>query len=167
MALISTSFKKIYKPTNNNLKTSSNTRNKNVDNTSRTDKSTGYDRQTGKYENQRAVNVVGNKDTVEHPEQLEYTNDTYVVEQGDSKTILDSLNMSNNEGEVNQDKAKLQEECPLLASLIDNMKLEINESKQMNKSLKTVNMSLGKEIEKYKDIKCVKVAKIKCVQAYG
>ncbi|GKC78921.1 hypothetical protein Tco_1129695, partial [Tanacetum coccineum] len=33
MALISTSFKKIYKPTNNNLKTSSSTRNKNVDNT--------------------------------------------------------------------------------------------------------------------------------------
>ncbi|GJW80555.1 gag-pol polyprotein [Tanacetum coccineum] len=30
MALISTSFMKIYKPTNNNLKTSSNTRNKNV-----------------------------------------------------------------------------------------------------------------------------------------
>ncbi|GJZ10965.1 retrovirus-related pol polyprotein from transposon TNT 1-94, partial [Tanacetum coccineum] len=33
MAFISKSFKKIYKPTNNNLRTSSNTRNKNVDNT--------------------------------------------------------------------------------------------------------------------------------------
>ncbi|GKC32329.1 hypothetical protein Tco_1039623 [Tanacetum coccineum] len=41
MALISTSFMKIYKPTNNNLKTSSNTRNKNVDNTSRTNKRSG------------------------------------------------------------------------------------------------------------------------------
>ncbi|GJS24069.1 hypothetical protein Tco_0452701 [Tanacetum coccineum] len=38
MALILIPFKKIYKPTNNNLKTSSNTRNKNVDNTSRFDR---------------------------------------------------------------------------------------------------------------------------------
>ncbi|GKD85541.1 hypothetical protein Tco_1356695 [Tanacetum coccineum] len=47
MALILASFKKIYKPTNNNLKTSSNTRNKNVDTTPRTDKKSGYDRRTG------------------------------------------------------------------------------------------------------------------------
>ncbi|GJV65106.1 hypothetical protein Tco_1475934 [Tanacetum coccineum] len=56
--LISMSFKKIYKPTNNNLRTSSNTRNTNVDNTPRTNRGTGYDRQTGQYDNQRAVNVV-------------------------------------------------------------------------------------------------------------
>ncbi|GJX16192.1 hypothetical protein Tco_0217024 [Tanacetum coccineum] len=61
MALISTSFKKIYKATNNNLRTSSNTRNKIVDNTPKT---YGYTRQTGQYENQRDVNVFGNKDTV-------------------------------------------------------------------------------------------------------
>nr|GEU75630.1 hypothetical protein [Tanacetum cinerariifolium] len=42
MALISTYFKRIYKPTNNNLRTSSNTRNKNVEFTPRT----GYERQT-------------------------------------------------------------------------------------------------------------------------
>ncbi|GJS70554.1 hypothetical protein Tco_0703395 [Tanacetum coccineum] len=42
MALISMSFKKIYKPTNNILITSSNTRNMNVDNTPRTKKGTGY-----------------------------------------------------------------------------------------------------------------------------
>ncbi|GJV93587.1 hypothetical protein Tco_1541400 [Tanacetum coccineum] len=42
MALISISFKKNYKPTNNNLKTSSNTKNTNVDNTLRSNKETGY-----------------------------------------------------------------------------------------------------------------------------
>ncbi|GKC17655.1 hypothetical protein Tco_1014437 [Tanacetum coccineum] len=47
MALISMSFKKIYKPTNNNLRTLSNTRNTNIDNTPRTNRGTGYDRQTG------------------------------------------------------------------------------------------------------------------------
>ncbi|GKF96217.1 hypothetical protein Tco_0288952, partial [Tanacetum coccineum] len=35
LALIAKYFKKIYKPTNNNLRTSSNTRNKNVDTTPR------------------------------------------------------------------------------------------------------------------------------------
>ncbi|GJW11897.1 ribonuclease H-like domain-containing protein [Tanacetum coccineum] len=64
MALISMSFKKIYKPANNNLRTSSNTRNKNVDNTPRSDRRIGYDRQTGKYENERAVNVVGARENV-------------------------------------------------------------------------------------------------------
>nr|GEY35219.1 hypothetical protein [Tanacetum cinerariifolium] len=41
MALISMSFKKIYKPTNKNLRTSSNTRNKNIDNTLRSYKRIG------------------------------------------------------------------------------------------------------------------------------
>ncbi|GJS79741.1 hypothetical protein Tco_0729622 [Tanacetum coccineum] len=41
MALISMSFKKIYKPTNNNLRTSSNTRNLNIDNTRRSSRGTG------------------------------------------------------------------------------------------------------------------------------
>ncbi|GJX30167.1 hypothetical protein Tco_0238246 [Tanacetum coccineum] len=64
MALISTSFKKIYKHTNNNLKTSSNNRNKNIDNTPRSNRRTGYDRQTRQYENQRAVNVAGARENV-------------------------------------------------------------------------------------------------------
>ncbi|GJT85082.1 hypothetical protein Tco_1066799 [Tanacetum coccineum] len=59
VALISMSFKKIYKPTNNNLRTSSNTMNLNVNNTPRSSRGTGYDRQTRQYENQRAINVDG------------------------------------------------------------------------------------------------------------
>ncbi|GJZ89726.1 hypothetical protein Tco_0661508 [Tanacetum coccineum] len=51
MALISLSFKKIYKPTNNNLRTSSNTSRANQDNTLRINKGIGYD-------NQRVVNVI-------------------------------------------------------------------------------------------------------------
>ncbi|GJT98543.1 hypothetical protein Tco_1094061 [Tanacetum coccineum] len=66
MALISMSFKKIYKPINNNLKTSSNTRNVNTDNTLRSERRTGYDRQIGQYDNQRAVNVVGARENVVH-----------------------------------------------------------------------------------------------------
>ncbi|GKA10760.1 hypothetical protein Tco_0690193 [Tanacetum coccineum] len=60
LALIAKYFKKIYKPTSKNLITSSNTRNKNVDTTPRYKN----DNQTRQFGNQRAVNVVGARETV-------------------------------------------------------------------------------------------------------
>nr|GFC23694.1 hypothetical protein [Tanacetum cinerariifolium] len=57
MALISLSFKKIYKPTNNNLRTSSNTSRANHDNSPRINKSAGY-------ENQMIGNVAGARENV-------------------------------------------------------------------------------------------------------
>nr|GFB51740.1 hypothetical protein [Tanacetum cinerariifolium] len=57
MALISLSFKKIYKPTNNNLRTSSNTSRANQDNSPWINGSVGY-------ENQRNGNVAGARETV-------------------------------------------------------------------------------------------------------
>nr|GFA39852.1 hypothetical protein [Tanacetum cinerariifolium] len=57
MALISLSFKKIYKPTNNNLQTSSNTSRENQDNSLRINRGTGYD-------NQRIVNVDVDRENV-------------------------------------------------------------------------------------------------------
>ncbi|GJV09113.1 hypothetical protein Tco_1346769 [Tanacetum coccineum] len=60
LTLIAKYFKKIYKPTNNNLRTSSNTRNKNVDTSSRYKN----DNQTGQFRNQRTVTVAGAKETV-------------------------------------------------------------------------------------------------------
>ncbi|GJT16667.1 retrovirus-related pol polyprotein from transposon TNT 1-94 [Tanacetum coccineum] len=60
MALISLSFKKIYKPTNNNLRTSSNTSRANQDNSPRINRGTGYD-------NQRAFNVAGARENVGTP----------------------------------------------------------------------------------------------------
>ncbi|GJV48079.1 hypothetical protein Tco_1438291 [Tanacetum coccineum] len=63
LALIAKYFKKLYKPTNNNLRTSSNTRNKNVDTTPRYKN----DNQTGQFGNQRAINVVGARETIGSP----------------------------------------------------------------------------------------------------
>ncbi|GJR10112.1 retrovirus-related pol polyprotein from transposon TNT 1-94 [Tanacetum coccineum] len=57
MALISLLFKKIYKPTNNNLRTSSNTSRGHQDNTSKINRGTGYD-------NQRVVNVAADRENV-------------------------------------------------------------------------------------------------------
>nr|GEY13129.1 hypothetical protein [Tanacetum cinerariifolium]GEY20834.1 hypothetical protein [Tanacetum cinerariifolium] len=58
MALMSLSFKKIYKPTDNNLRTSSNTSRANKDNSLRINRSAGY-------KNQRIGNVVGDRENVE------------------------------------------------------------------------------------------------------
>nr|GEV23294.1 hypothetical protein [Tanacetum cinerariifolium] len=63
-ALTSVSFKKIYKPTNNNLRTSSNTNRSNHDNSPRINKGTGYD-------NHKSVNVVGVREIVGTQVELE------------------------------------------------------------------------------------------------
>ncbi|GJW94447.1 retrovirus-related pol polyprotein from transposon TNT 1-94 [Tanacetum coccineum] len=60
LALIAKYFKKLYKPTNNNLITSSNTRNKNVDTTPRYKN----DNQSGQFGNQRTMTVAGARKTV-------------------------------------------------------------------------------------------------------
>ncbi|GJW23906.1 hypothetical protein Tco_0037717 [Tanacetum coccineum] len=60
MVLISLSFKKIYKPTNNNLQTSSNTSRAYQDNSPRINRGTRYD-------NQRAVNVARARENVGTP----------------------------------------------------------------------------------------------------
>nr|GFB66861.1 hypothetical protein [Tanacetum cinerariifolium] len=160
MDLISLSFKKIYKPTNNNLRTSSNTNRANQDNSTRINKGTGY-------ENQRIGNVAEARETVEqadwrddtddesedqeleahymymaqiqevnpddvadsrpifdseplqkvsnddnynvfaieseHPEQSKYVNDTYPIEQDEHNVIIDSLDMSYNREQLDQD----------------------------------------------------------------
>nr|GEU52922.1 retrovirus-related Pol polyprotein from transposon TNT 1-94 [Tanacetum cinerariifolium] len=63
LALIAKYFKKIYKPTNNNLRTSSNSRNKNVDATPRFKN----DNQSRQFGNQRTVNVAGARENVGSP----------------------------------------------------------------------------------------------------
>nr|GEX45235.1 copia protein [Tanacetum cinerariifolium] len=267
MALISLSFKKIYKPTNNNLRTSSNTSRANQDNSPRISRGTGYD-------SQRIVNVDGAKETVgttvvqkyeiwcynckeyghvarecqkpkqakdaayqkekmllckqeeagfplnaeqadwrddiddepedqeleahyvymaqiqevtpdaadnsgpifdseplqrvsnndnynvfaiesEHPEQSKSVNDTYPIEKDEHNVIIDSLDMSYDREQVNQDDDDdLANERDLLASLIEKLKCEIVDSKNRNKFLETSNKAivdkLKGEIEVFK-----------------
>nr|GFB48639.1 hypothetical protein [Tanacetum cinerariifolium] len=72
LPLIAKYFKKIYKPTNNNLRTSSNSKNKNVDTTPQFKN----DNQSEQFGNQRTVNVagerenVGSKDSAYHKEKM-------------------------------------------------------------------------------------------------
>nr|GEZ79128.1 hypothetical protein [Tanacetum cinerariifolium] len=70
MALISLSFKKIYKPTNNNLRMSSNTSRANQDNSPRINRGIGYD-------NQMIGNVAGAKENVEQADWKYDTDDEF------------------------------------------------------------------------------------------
>nr|GFD37931.1 hypothetical protein [Tanacetum cinerariifolium] len=100
MALISLSFKKIYKPTNNNLRTLSNTSRANQDNTPRIHRNAGY-------EGQRSGTVAGARDTVEqkvqnddhydvfaidcqHSEQSQSVHNTYLTEQDAQSMLIES-----------------------------------------------------------------------------
>nr|GEV39659.1 hypothetical protein [Tanacetum cinerariifolium] len=86
MALISLSFKKIYKPTNNNLKTLSNTSRAHQDNTLRINRGIGYD-------NQRVVNVAGaKKNAAYHKEKIIfYKQEEAKIQLSARKAIINSL----------------------------------------------------------------------------
>nr|GEW92164.1 hypothetical protein [Tanacetum cinerariifolium] len=233
MDLISLSFKKIYKPTNNNLRTSSNTSRANQDNSPRISRGTGY-------ENQRLVNVAGARENVayhkekillckqeeagfqlnaeqddwrddtndepddqeleahymymaqiqevspdaadnsgpifdfeplqkvsnndnynvfaiesEHPKQSKSVNDTYPIQQDEHNVIIDSLDMSYDKEQVDQDDDDdLANERELLASLIEKLKCEIDDSKNHNKLLETSNKALVDKLKgEIKDFK--------------
>nr|GEX62539.1 ribonuclease H-like domain-containing protein [Tanacetum cinerariifolium] len=179
MALISLSFKKIYKPTKKNLRTSSNTSRANQDNSLRINRSAGY-------ENQKIGNVVGasmNADVANsgpifddeplqkvsnddhynvfamesvHPEQLKSVHDTYPIEQDTQNVIIDSLDMNYDRDEIDQndDDNDLDKERELLASLIENLKCKIDERKNRNKFLETSNKVLIENLKgEIKDFK--------------
>nr|GEX95231.1 retrovirus-related Pol polyprotein from transposon TNT 1-94 [Tanacetum cinerariifolium] len=195
MALISLSFKKIYKPTNNNLRTSSNTSRANQDNSSWINKNAGY-------ENKRIGNVAGARETKLkrardasyhrekmlfckqeeagiqlNAEQADWRDDTddddddeledqeleahymYMAQlqevfpdAGDSGPIFDDEPLE--EIDQNDDDNDLSKERELLASLIEKLKCEIDESKNRNKFLETSNKVLIENLKgEIKDFK--------------
>nr|GFA31583.1 hypothetical protein [Tanacetum cinerariifolium] len=88
-----------------------------------------------------------------HPEQSKYVHDTYPIKQDAQNVIIDSLDMSDDREEINQDdddddndRAKERE---LLAPLIEKLKCEIDESKnQANNKLSETNNLLYADYKK-------------------
>ncbi|GKB70637.1 retrovirus-related pol polyprotein from transposon TNT 1-94 [Tanacetum coccineum] len=79
----------------------------------------------------------------EHPEQPESVNDIYLEEQGDTNITIDSLDICYDREQDDQDDTdELDQERDLLASLIEKLKCEIDDSKNRNKFLETSNKAL-------------------------
>nr|GFA88374.1 hypothetical protein [Tanacetum cinerariifolium] len=94
-----------------------------------------------------------------HPEKSKPVYDTYPIEQDAQDVIIDSLDMSYEREEIDQndDDNNLAKERELLASLIEKLKCEIDENKNRNKFLETSNKvlieKLKGEIEDFKNKK--------------
>ncbi|GJQ91051.1 retrovirus-related pol polyprotein from transposon TNT 1-94 [Tanacetum coccineum] len=110
--------------------------------------------------------------------QPEFVNDTNPDEQGDTNIPTDSLDMSNNGGQADQDEDDdLARECDLLASLIDKLKCKIDESKNHNKLLELSNKNLvdklkdlkkfQAELDRYHDVNYSSKVEIDCAKAKG
>ncbi|GKA68366.1 integrase, catalytic region, zinc finger, CCHC-type containing protein [Tanacetum coccineum] len=79
----------------------------------------------------------------EHPEQPESSNHIYLAEQGDTKITIDSLDICYDRDQDDQDDTDdLDQERDLLASLIQKLKCEIDDSKNRNKFLESSNKAL-------------------------
>nr|GEY10453.1 hypothetical protein [Tanacetum cinerariifolium] len=93
----------------------------------------------------------------EHLEQSKSVHDTYPIEQDEHNVIRDSLDMSYDREQIDQndDDNDLANECELLASLIEKLKCEIDDNKNRNKILETSNKvlieKLKGEIEDFKN----------------
>nr|GEU80066.1 retrotransposon protein, putative, unclassified [Tanacetum cinerariifolium] len=192
LALIAKYFKKIYKPTNNNLRTSLNSRNKNVDTTLRYKN----DNQSGQFGNQRTMNVAGarenmllckqaEKGILLQAEQYDWLEDTdeeideqeleahysYVekiqeVPTADTCTDSEPLeHVQNNVGynvfanelqhsEQSESISNTQsdDERVVLANLIANLILDVDENKKIQKQLKKANTTLAQELKECKTI---------------
>ncbi|GJT92379.1 hypothetical protein Tco_1081224 [Tanacetum coccineum] len=79
----------------------------------------------------------------EHPEQPESSNDIYLTKQGDTNITIDSSDICYDRAQDDQDETDdLDQERDLLASLIQKLKCEIDDSKNRNKFLESSNKAL-------------------------
>nr|GEW89703.1 hypothetical protein [Tanacetum cinerariifolium] len=172
LALIAKYFKKIYKPTNNNLKTSSNSKNKNVDTTPRY-KNDDHSRNALTARNMDILprNVESRKglrtphttrrrcccasklSRVFHckPSSMIVSN-TCLVETDDSNVTPDSAYICEDDIQNEQNDVESDDERVTLANLIANLKLDVDENKKIQKQLKNANTTLAQELKKCKTI---------------
>nr|GFA45013.1 hypothetical protein [Tanacetum cinerariifolium] len=162
LALIAKYFKKIYKPTNNNLRTSSNSRNKNVDTIPRENvgspvvqqtkiqcfnsKEFDTDDEIDKQELEANYSFMAKIQEVVSPES---NSNAEPLEQDDSDVTPDLPDMCEHDIQTYQN---IKDERVALANLIANVKLDVDENKKIQNQLKKVNTSLAHELKQCKSI---------------
>nr|GEX50368.1 hypothetical protein [Tanacetum cinerariifolium] len=199
VALISLSFMKIYKPTNKNLQTSSNTSRVNQDNSTRINRGTRDatddesedqeleahymymaqlqevtpdDADSGPIFDFEPLQKVSNDDNYnvfaiesEHPEQSKSIHDTYMIEQDVHKVIIDSLNMSYDTEQIDQndDDDDLANE----QSSNNHFKEANNKLFETNKLMYTDLNKFQAELDRRNDVEYASKVEIDCAKAKG
>nr|GEZ41877.1 hypothetical protein [Tanacetum cinerariifolium] len=95
-------------------------------------------------------NVFANE--IQYYEQYESIKSTYVVETGDTNVILDLPDMCDNDIQNDQNAVDCDDERVALANLIANLKLDVDENKNIQKKLKKANTTLVQELKECKSI---------------
>nr|GFB31349.1 hypothetical protein [Tanacetum cinerariifolium] len=86
---------------------------------------------------------------IQHPEQSESVHKTYLIEQDARNVIIESADMHYDSEQIDQNNedADLAKERELLASLIEKLKCEIDETKNRNTLLETSNKVLVEKLK--------------------
>nr|GEX14364.1 hypothetical protein [Tanacetum cinerariifolium] len=112
----------------------------------------------------------------EHPKQSESIHDTYPIEQDEHNMIIDSLDISYDREQIDQnddhndlanDHNDLANEHELLASLITKLKCKIYENKNRNNFLETSNKKSQAELARRNDVEYASKVEIDCAKARG
>nr|GEV80090.1 hypothetical protein [Tanacetum cinerariifolium] len=89
---------------------------------------------------------------LQHSEQSESINNTWLVETDDSNVIADSPDMCEDDIQNDQNDVERNDERVALANLIANLKLHVDENKKIQKQLKKANTTLAQELKECKTI---------------
>ncbi|GJY42959.1 hypothetical protein Tco_0431172 [Tanacetum coccineum] len=87
-----------------------------------------------------------------HSKQPESISNTCVVEKVDSNVIPDSSDMCDHDIQTDQNAVECDDERVVLAKLIANLKLDVDENKKIQNQLKKANTSLAHELKECKSI---------------
>ncbi|GJU74070.1 hypothetical protein Tco_1265475 [Tanacetum coccineum] len=125
------------------------------------------DRQSGQFGTQRTMTVARARETIDEQElEAHYmymvkiqevpttesrpTFDVELLEKVDSSAIPDSSDMCDNDGKDDKNAKEYEDERVVLANLIENLKLDTDENKTIQKKLKKANASLAHELKECK-----------------
>nr|GEY08295.1 reverse transcriptase domain-containing protein [Tanacetum cinerariifolium] len=103
-----------------------------------------------KVQNDVGYNLFANN--LQHSEQSESISNTCLVETDDSNVIPDSPDICVDDIQNDQNDVESDDERVVLANLIDNLKLDVDENKRIHKQLKKANTTLAQELKECKTI---------------
>ncbi|GKC10496.1 hypothetical protein Tco_1007278, partial [Tanacetum coccineum] len=156
LALIEKYFQKIYKPTNNNLRTSSKSRNKNVDTSPRKPKRV---KDYTYHKEKMLLCKQAEKGVPLQEEQADWLEDT--DEEIDEQELEAHYGFMAKIHEHSEQPESISNTCVVekvdnervaLTNLIANLKLDVDENKKIQKQLKKANTSLAHELKECKSI---------------